>query len=179
MWGPGVALLVIDWSYPPAPLLVRTSPSLSLSSVTLFLRASSRVLAFFLFFCSKEEERRRICREDFSREKLYSFRSMRERERERYRFHFQRFARILLARILGMPSRRSKPPPINHYKYFGNWCYYSDINCAVKGSLCPVRGGSDDGWRSAFCQISRHDPGGRKKEGKTFRSDLSRSCNGD
>lgn len=173
MWGPGVALLVIDWSYPPAPLLVRTSPSLSLSSVTLFLRASSRVLAFFLFFCSKEEERRRICREDFSREKLYSFRSMRERERERYRFHFQRFARILLARILGMPSRRSKPPPINHYKYFGNWCYYSDINCAVKGSLCPVPG--------AICFLPNFASrsGRKKEEEKTFRSDLSRSCNGD
>ena len=107
MWGPGVALLVIDWSYPPAPLLVRTSPPLSLSLFRdpLFASLEPRSRIFPLLLLERREKKAYLPRGFFTREVIFVSIDEREGERE-ISFSFP----TIRANFISAYSRDAKSP---------------------------------------------------------------------
>lgn len=185
MCGARVALLVIDWSYPPRTI---TPSNFSLSLSPSFCRLE--VLAFFhslslslwwkkgVPFESRDNTRRvlSIIREG-ERERFGNSRRFRAVifARKKYRFHPSAFGSREFYWYVrsGCRAAVSQPPPINHYKYFGTG--FPSVSpyrgYKLRRQRIPLSSRDDGSERHLFPQIYT-------AARKTFRSAVSNDRDG-
>ena len=187
MCGARVALLVIDWSYPPRTitpsnfsLSLSLSPSFCRLEVLAFFHSLSLsggrkgcrsraeiILAAFYRLLGKERERERCGNSRRFRAVIFA--------RKKYRFHPSAFGSREFYWYVrsGCRAAVSQPPPINHYKYFGTG--FPSVSpyrgYKLRRQRIPLSSRDDGSERHLFPQIYT-------AARKTFRSAVSNDRDG-